>query len=88
MLLLVVMRRVVVMHKEVRLGATNNHPTHPGLQAPNALAPLTQAGAALAKGVAGLHDPQWAAVFSLSSQPFLASPSQSPRLQRKSVYGK
>jgi hypothetical protein len=49
-------------------------PTHPGLQVPKALAPSTQAGAALAKGVAGvLHDPQWAAsVLRFASQPLLA----------------
>jgi hypothetical protein len=59
--------------------------THPGLQVPSALAPLTHAGAALVKGDAGVvHEPQWAAsVLRFTSQPLLALPSQSPNLQTK-----
>jgi hypothetical protein len=54
-------------------------PTHPGLQVPSALAPLTQAGAALAKGDAGvLHAPQLrGSSLMLVSQPSLTKPLQS-----------
>jgi hypothetical protein len=57
--------------------------THPGLQVPNALAPFTQAGAALVKGDAGVvHDPQWAAsVLRFTSQPLVVFLSQSAKLQ-------
>jgi hypothetical protein len=58
--------------------------THPTLQAPKALAPLTQAAAALGKGAAGvLHAPQWAgSVLRFASQPLLASPSQFSNLRQ------
>jgi hypothetical protein len=57
--------------------------THPALQVPKAGWPFAQAGAALAKGVAGvLHAPQLAVlVMTLISQPLLAIPSQSLYLQ-------
>jgi hypothetical protein len=55
---------------------------HPALQVPKAGWPLTQAAAALAKGVAAvLHAPQLAAsVFRFASQPLLKIPSQSANL--------
>jgi hypothetical protein len=68
-----------------RLAAIGNLalPTHPGLQVPKALNPFTQAAAALAKGAAGvLHAPQLSTlVLRFTSQPLLASPSQSSNLQ-------
>jgi hypothetical protein len=53
--------------------------THPWLQVPNTLAPFTQAGAALAKGAAGvLHAPQLlGSSLTLASQPSLTTPLQS-----------
>jgi hypothetical protein len=55
------------------------------LQVPKAAWPFTQAGAALAKGVADeLHAPQLAGLLVRSvSQPLLAIPSQFPNLQDK-----
>jgi hypothetical protein len=59
--------------------------TYPSLQVPKALAPSTQAGDALGKAAADvLHDPQWATlVLRFTSQPLVAMPSQSPKLQGK-----
>jgi hypothetical protein len=56
---------------------------YPVLQVPRAAWPFTQAGAALAKGVAAaLHAPQLAASVSrFASQPLLGSPSHSPNLR-------
>jgi hypothetical protein len=53
------------------------------MQVPRVDWPFTQAGAALAKGVAGvLHAPQLpTSVFRFASQPLLATPSQSANLQ-------
>jgi hypothetical protein len=67
------------------IGSCNQLKPYPLLQVPKALAPFTQAAAALAKGDACfLHDPQLAAsVFKFASQPLFGLPSQSPNLQRE-----
>jgi hypothetical protein len=62
-------------------------PAYPGVQVPKAGCPLTHAGAALAKGVAGeSHAPQLAVLLVRSvSQPLPAIPSQFPNLQGSKV---
>jgi hypothetical protein len=60
---------------------------YPVLQVPKVGWALTQAAAALLKGVAAvLHAPQLAiSVFRFASQPLLATPSQLPNLQEQAV---
>jgi hypothetical protein len=62
-------------------------PAYPSLQVPKAGWPSTQAGAALAKGVAGfLHAPQLAGSLSkFASHPLLGFPSQLANLRENKV---